>query len=348
MSRGGVCEGLASLRQKIIIILNRIEFCCQLISLPHDYFVIPSCSYFFLSFLSIHSSLSPTPEHLRGIRAENIFPEFREGAILRFGRLFKPVHKPSVWKGARNYRKRSKKKEDEGEEGAGKEGGGDTDGNAADDEDEDPYAWCNVKLHMPKPKPEEIGPNQMDSFCRPMTYEPSGSKDGNGDGSGNGDKRGAEKRQVAPWRYGPAQYWYDKLGIGESEEDFEEQLRRCRQVDKKEAEGNGANEGAAEAEKDNVDALIAAAKDSVAADAAAASAVGGTVDVFRYEANADVVVDDPTSSTSSMEVEYPEAAFHLITQLQWEDDIIWNGEEYRTKLYQNRHRQAAAGWVPSR
>ena len=153
---------------------------------------------------------------------------------MRFGRLFKPVHKPSVWKGARNYRKRSnKKKEDEATDEAAASGEGGADA-GAEGAEEDPYAWCNVKLHLPKAKPEEIGPNQMDSFCRPMTYEPGGGgRDGGaGDGSGADKRNGAEKRQVAPWRYGPAQYWYDKLGIGESEEDFEEQLRRCRQMDK--------------------------------------------------------------------------------------------------------------------
>ena len=261
-----------------------------------------------------------------------------------------------MWKGARNYRKRSsKKKDDETDEGAETGEGGAATAETTGDEEEDPYAWCSVKLHIPKPKLEDIGPNQMDSFCRPMTYEPG--KDGPGDGSGNGDKRGAgaDRRQVAPWRYGPAQYWYDKLGVGESEEDFEEQLRRCRQVDKKENEEPDVAVEAEKtshetAEKENIDALIAAAKDSSAADAAAAAAstTSTGVEAFRYEANAAAAAEDPTSSSISMDVEYPEAAFHLITQLQWEDDIIWNGEEYRTKLYQNRHRQAAAGWVPSR
>ena len=121
---------------------------------------------------------------MRGIKAEDIFPEFREGAILRFGRLFKPVHKPSVWKGARNYRKKSKKKDgEEGDEEEKSKTGGDGQG-----EEDDRFAWCNIKLDLRKPRPDEIGPNQMDSFCRPMTYEPEGNKDAAKDASGAGNR----------------------------------------------------------------------------------------------------------------------------------------------------------------
>ena len=172
--------------------------------------------------------------------------------------------------------------------------------------------------------------------------------------------RNGDKRQLAPWRYGPAQYWYDKLGIGESESDFEEQLRKCRTKEEDEEKGDesGANKdgvaGGENASKKvagngggDVDTLIAAASTATPAAKAETS--------FQYEVSKEGGSGDGSgggaaeaSTLASMEVEYPDAAFHLVTQLQWEDDIIWNGEEYRTKLYQNRHRQAAAGWVPSR
>ena len=132
-------------------------------------------------------------------------------------------------------------------------------------------------------------------------------------------------------------------------------MRKCRNIEKEEkgdefginVDGSGGGGSSGKDAGDgggDVEALIAAA--STATPAANADAA------FQYEANVGVSgegsgVEEATSATS-MEVEYPDAAFHLITQLQWEDDIIWNGEEYRTKLYQNRHRQAAAGWVPSR
>ena len=44
----------------------------------------------------------------------------------------------------------------------------------------------------------------------------------------------------------------------------------------------------------------------------------------------------------------PDDAFHLVTQLQWEDDIIWNGEDIKSKvLAKLNEKNHAAGWVPS-
>jgi transcription initiation factor TFIID subunit 1 len=44
----------------------------------------------------------------------------------------------------------------------------------------------------------------------------------------------------------------------------------------------------------------------------------------------------------------PDEAFLMITQLQWEDDIIWSGEEARQRVMQaQKMRPLAAGWIPS-
>ena len=38
----------------------------------------------------------------------------------------------------------------------------------------------------------------------------------------------------------------------------------------------------------------------------------------------------------------------MVTQLQWEDDIIWSGEEAKARVLQSQKtRAAAAGWIPS-
>ena len=38
----------------------------------------------------------------------------------------------------------------------------------------------------------------------------------------------------------------------------------------------------------------------------------------------------------------------MVTQLQWEDDIIWSGEEAKARVMQSQKtRAAAAGWIPS-
>ena len=47
-------------------------------------------------------------------------------------------------------------------------------------------------------------------------------------------------------------------------------------------------------------------------------------------------------------VEFPEDAYHMVTQLAWENDVIWNGEEARSKVLQTAAvKGAVAGWLPS-
>lgn len=45
----------------------------------------------------------------------------------------------------------------------------------------------------------------------------------------------------------------------------------------------------------------------------------------------------------------PDDAFLMVTQLQWEDDVIWDGESIKTNLDDPRmyHKIRLAGWVPS-
>ena len=55
-----------------------------------------------------------------------------------------------------------------------------------------------------------------------------------------------------------------------------------------------------------------------------------------------------TAKRTATCVEYPDEAFHMVTQVPWEEDVIWNGEEARTKITSGqRQRGLAAGWVPS-
>ncbi|VVC39968.1 Bromodomain, conserved site,TAFII-230 TBP-binding,Transcription initiation factor TFIID subunit 1 [Cinara cedri] len=45
---------------------------------------------------------------------------------------------------------------------------------------------------------------------------------------------------------------------------------------------------------------------------------------------------------------FPEDAFLMVSQLHWEDDIIWNGEDIKHKVLQKLNSKTnAAGWVPS-
>lgn len=50
----------------------------------------------------------------------------------------------------------------------------------------------------------------------------------------------------------------------------------------------------------------------------------------------------------NIEEEYPDDCFHMVTQLQWEDDVVWNGEDIKQKvLAKLNNKNNAAGWVPS-
>ena len=47
-------------------------------------------------------------------------------------------------------------------------------------------------------------------------------------------------------------------------------------------------------------------------------------------------------------IEFPADAFHMVTQLNWEEDVIWNGEDIKHKVLSKLNSKSnAAGWVPS-
>lgn len=52
--------------------------------------------------------------------------------------------------------------------------------------------------------------------------------------------------------------------------------------------------------------------------------------------------DDEDKDRKSLENEL----FLMVTQLQWEDDIIWNGEDVKHKGTKTQ-RASLAGWLPS-
>jgi transcription initiation factor TFIID subunit 1 len=44
----------------------------------------------------------------------------------------------------------------------------------------------------------------------------------------------------------------------------------------------------------------------------------------------------------------PDDAFLMVTQVNWEDDVIWNGDDIKHKVLQKLNSKTnAAGWVPS-
>ena len=86
------------------------------------------------------------------------------------------------------------------------------------------------------------------------------------------------------------------------------------------------------------------------------SSIPGVTDV-KMETGDDALNSALASSTSGTgstqngkppKIEFPADAFHMVTQTNWEDDIIWNGEDIKHKVLSKLNSKSnAAGWVPS-
>ncbi|XP_069724094.1 transcription initiation factor TFIID subunit 1 isoform X9 [Phaenicophaeus curvirostris] len=113
--------------------------------------------------------------------------------------------------------------------------------------------------------------------------------------TGDIDKVTDTKPKVAEWRYGPAQLWYDMLGIPEDGSGFDYGFKL---KEKMEDEVKGHTEDGDAGSVDEKDDLLA------------------------------------------------DEHFLMVTQLQWEDDVIWNGEDVKHKGTKTQ-RASLAGWLPS-
>ena len=252
----------------------------------------------------LHTPLAAMlPSKYKGVDVKEIFPEFRQNAKLRFSRLFGPgkaSHLPQPWKHVSHKRKkrpvsetipsleafeRQQKAKTSGEESMdvssdGERANGDEEMNVDQVQDEDLITEFKLELGS-TPSPSQVATDDEDILMRPMELKNYGDdEDGN---------KGSSSPKIADWRYGPAQYWYDFIGVPESGEGFDYGLKMKPQTDEP-------------------DPLTSFAEDS----------------------------GDP------------DEAFNLVTQLQWEDDIIWNGEDIKQKvLAKLNDKNHAAGWVPS-
>uniref|UniRef100_A0A8C4VZ85 Transcription initiation factor TFIID subunit 1 n=1 Tax=Gopherus evgoodei TaxID=1825980 RepID=A0A8C4VZ85_9SAUR len=198
-----------------------------------------------------------------------LFPEFRPaGIVLRFLRLFGPgKNVPSVWRSAR--RKRKKKHRELMQEVQIQEGETATE---AGMEEKSPWEY----EFAPPPPPEQCLSDDEITMMAPVESKFSQS-------TGDIDKVTDTKPKVSEWRYGPAQLWYDMLGIPE--------------------DGSGFDYGF-KLKEHNLGVM--AEKDDLLAD----------------------------------------EHFLMVTQLQWEDDVIWNGEDVKHKGTKTQ-RASLAGWLPS-
>ncbi|XP_062486065.1 transcription initiation factor TFIID subunit 1 isoform X8 [Pezoporus occidentalis] len=210
-----------------------------------------------------------------------LFPEFRPGKVLRFLRLFGPgKNVPSVWRSAR--RKRKKKHRELAQEMQIQEGEVVVESGM---EGKSPWEY---EFAAPPP-PEQCLSDDEITMMAPVESKFSQS-------AGDTDKVTDTKPKVAEWRYGPAQLWYDMLGIPEDGSGFDYGFKLKEKKEEEETKGHA----------DEEDARLMDEKDDLLAD----------------------------------------EHFLMVTQLQWEDDVIWNGEDVKHKGTKTQ-RASLAGWLPS-
>uniref|UniRef100_A0A8C7ZN02 Transcription initiation factor TFIID subunit n=1 Tax=Oryzias sinensis TaxID=183150 RepID=A0A8C7ZN02_9TELE len=201
-----------------------------------------------------------------------LFPEFRPGKVLRFLRLFGPgKNMPSVWRSARRKKKRKHRDPQPGTPPP--------EGEVSEPGLEKKSGW--IYEYAPPPPPEQCLSDDEITMMAPVESKFSQT-------CGDGDKETESRPKVAEWRYGPAQLWYDMLGVPE--------------------DGSGFNYG---------------------------------FKLKRLESSEPQKQEIPKEIT-----EIPQEVFLMVTQLKWEDDIIWNGEDVKHKGTKTQ-RASLAGWLPS-
>ncbi|KAL6098931.1 taf1 [Pungitius sinensis] len=226
-----------------------------------------------------------------------LFPEFRPGRVLRFLRLFGPgKNMPSVWRSARRKKKRKHRDHQPGTPPP--------EGEPTEQSQEQKSGW--LYEYAPPPPPEQCLSDDEITMMAPVESKFSQT-------CGDADKEAESRPKVAEWRYGPAQLWYDMLGVSEDGSNFnygfklkEEQIGELQLRDTPEEIRDAACEFQRRMNSDNDDS------------------------------------DDGDKEQSALENEL----FLMVTQLKWEEDIIWNGEDVKHKGTKTQ-RASLAGWLPS-
>ncbi|XP_031427267.1 transcription initiation factor TFIID subunit 1 isoform X3 [Clupea harengus] len=224
-----------------------------------------------------------------------LFPVFRPGRVLRFLRLFGPgKNTTSVWRSARRKRKRKQREPQPGTPPAESE----------TSEVEKKSSWSYE--YAPPPPPEQCLSDDEITMMAPVESKFSLT-------SGEGDKVTESRPRVAEWRYGPAQLWYDMLGVPE--------------------DGGGFHYGFKLKEEEPEELRLTPAPPPPPPPPPAPEP---ELDPNNEEDN------EEEKERQSLEDEL----FLMVTQLQWEEDIIWNGEDVKHKGTKTQ-RASLAGWLPS-
>ncbi|XP_014188998.1 transcription initiation factor TFIID subunit 1 isoform X5 [Haplochromis burtoni] len=225
-----------------------------------------------------------------------LFPEFRPGKVLRFLRLFGPgKNVSSVWRSARRKKKRKHRDHQPGTPPP--------EGEPSEQSQEKKSGW--VYEYALPPPPEQCLSDDEITMMAPVESKFSQT-------SGDGDKETESRPKVAEWRYGPAQLWYDMLGVSEDGSNFNYGFKLKEMQSSEPQKQDTPNE------------------------------ITETSQEVQMQEDNDIVDGDEDKDRKALENEL----FLMVTQLQWEDDIIWNGEDVKHKGTKTQ-RASLAGWLPS-
>uniref|UniRef100_A0A8C5B4H5 Transcription initiation factor TFIID subunit n=1 Tax=Gadus morhua TaxID=8049 RepID=A0A8C5B4H5_GADMO len=206
-----------------------------------------------------------------------LFPVFRPGKVLRFLRLFGPgKNMPSVWRSARRKKKRKHRDPPPGTPPP--------EGEVVEAGSEVKSGWTYEPA--PPPPPEQCLSDDEITMMAPVESKFSQA-------SGDPAQEKEARPRVAEWRYGPAQLWYDMLGVPEDGNNFTYGFKLL------------------EGSKDRSSSVYPRRKG-----------------------------EGKETRCNGL------CLFLMVTQLQWEDDIIWNGEDVKHKGTKTQ-RASLAGWLPS-
>ncbi|XP_035682645.1 transcription initiation factor TFIID subunit 1-like [Branchiostoma floridae] len=212
----------------------------------------------------------------------------------------KPSSLPQIWRGAKRRRKRRRPT---GEEPL-----------------EDSYEW--EFDYAPIPPPDQWMSDDEEKMMRPMEALPD---TGVRKEASNDDNR----PEIPEWRYGPARYWYDMLGVPETGEGFDYGFKLAQNSD-----SDSGNEGDDEREESKEPPKPSEPEP-------------------QKEEPTEKTEDQPEDMETSEEAEvvpkseFPEEEyFYMVAQRSWEDDIVWDGEQIKDKVLQSKS-AAMAGWIPT-
>uniref|UniRef100_A0A914H2H9 Bromo domain-containing protein n=1 Tax=Globodera rostochiensis TaxID=31243 RepID=A0A914H2H9_GLORO len=214
------------------------------------------------------------PPEFEDIDPKRFFPDFEQDGILRFSRVFasntKPTMKNQIWWTSRTFKRDNKKaaaaptsddKCAQVEEAAaistirrpdaeGQRGDGEklekeeAEQSQATEEEEDPWAL----RFGPPPKKEDCCTDEYELLCAENLDELLSSKHQN---QTNED----DDEAAPPWRFGPAQMWYDRLGVPANPTNFDYGLKRRGGTGVKASSVNETDEGMLSGGEDDRDFL---------------------------------------------------------------------------------------------